>query len=131
MFTESERKACKALIADDVLLMRELLKAILRKLGFSQFHEAENGEDAIRRYEEIKPEILFIDIDMPVKDGWHALTMIRQLDPRVLIVMVSGHDYPEDMQRAAQMGANAYIVKPFSVVNVKDAIDQLVRNDSD
>ena len=79
----------KILICDDSILARKQLKDIIVEHGYQDFLEASNGQEAIDLYKEHKPELVFVDIVMPVKDGVQAIHEIREFDPEANIIVVS------------------------------------------
>lgn len=79
----------KILIVDDALFMRVNLKRILTEAGYKNLLEAENGEVACRLYETEKPDLVLMDISMPVMDGIAALKNIRKQDNTAVVVMCS------------------------------------------
>ena len=118
----------KILIVDDAAFMRMMVKENLKKAGFSDFAEAANGEEAIAQYSSEKPDLVLLDITMPVKDGLTALQEIRELDPSAMVVMCSAMGQENMVIEAIKLGALDFIVKPFkperllqTVKNVLDA----------
>ena len=81
----------KILICDDSILARKQLKDIIVEHGYQDFLEASNGQEAIDLYKEHKPELVFVDIVMPVKDGVQAIHEIREFDPEANIIVVRKH----------------------------------------
>jgi len=103
----------KILIVDDTPFMRLLLKQIIEENGYQVVGEAENGEVAIERYYELKPDLVTMDITMPVMDGIESLKQIKLLDPDAKIVMCTAIDEQERMIQAIELGALEYFIKPF------------------
>ena len=79
----------KVLIVDDAAFMRLSIKTMLERHGFEISGEAENGEEAIAKYKELKPDVVTMDITMPGMSGIEALKAIRQIDPKAKVVVVS------------------------------------------
>ena len=79
----------KILISDDSILSRKQLKDAILRLGTPTFIETSNGQDAIDSYKREKPNLVFLDIVMPVKDGNAAIREIREYDPKAEIIIVS------------------------------------------
>jgi signal transduction histidine kinase/FixJ family two-component response regulator len=104
----------KALIVDDVPANRELLKDLLGELGF-EVYLATNGEEGVRRAKECRPDIVFMDIAMPVMDGMEATRRIRQMPQteRTPVIAVSASVAREDQEGMARAGANAFVGKPI------------------
>jgi two-component system chemotaxis response regulator CheY len=103
----------KILIVDDAAFMRMMVKENLKKAGFAEFAEAGNGEEAIERYETESPDLVLLDITMPVKDGLTALQEIREKDDKAKIVMCSAMGQESLVIEAIKLGALDFIVKPF------------------
>ncbi|MCL2111529.1 MAG: response regulator [Clostridiales bacterium] len=114
----------KIMIVDDAAFMRMMIKENLKKAGFSDFVEAGNGEEAIAVFNEAKPDLVLLDITMPVKDGLAALQEIRANDPGAQIVMCSAIGQEKMVIEAIKMGALDFIVKPFK----PERLVQTVRN---
>ncbi|MCR5474525.1 MAG: response regulator, partial [Lachnospiraceae bacterium] len=73
------------LICDDAAFMRMMIKDILSKNGYNVAGEAENGAKAVEKYNELKPDLVLMDITMPEMDGIHALKKIKEGDPSALV----------------------------------------------
>ena len=106
----------KVMICDDAAFMRMMIKDILTKNGYEIAAEAENGQKAVEKYPEAKPDLVLMDITMPEMDGIEALKKIKALDPGAKIIMCS----------AIQAGAKDFIVKPFQAERVLEAVKKVV-----
>lgn len=104
----------KILICDDSILARKQLKDVVRQCGYENFLEAANGEDAIALYKEHKPQLVFADIVMPIKDGVQVIHEIREFDPEAYIIVVSSVGTSAQLKAAITEGAHDFIQKPFS-----------------
>ena len=121
----------KILIVDDAIFTRKLLSDILIKEGFEITAEAENAPEAIKKYQQFKPDIVTMDIVMPEingLDGLGALRAILKEDPKAKIIMVSAMGQQEIMVEAIQAGAKDFIVKPFQASNIVNSIKKLLNN---
>ena len=103
----------RIMIVDDAAFMRMMIKENLKKVGFSDFVEAGNGEEAVALFLDTKPDLTLLDITMPVKDGLAALQEIREKDPNAKIVMCSAMGQESMVIEAVKLGALDFIVKPF------------------
>lgn len=103
----------KILIVDDAAFMRMMVKDNLKKAGYTDFIEAGNGEEAMARYQEENPDMVLLDITMPIKDGIETLTAIKQLNPQAKVVMCSAMGQESMVVEAIKLGALDFIVKPF------------------
>jgi len=112
----------KVLVADDAAFMRITLKNILTKAGF-EVEEAVDGEDAVRKYKAVRPDIVTMDITMPNKDGLEAAQEIRQAYPDAAIVMCTALGQQNLVRKAVEIGIKDFIVKPFDSERVVNAIN--------
>lgn len=104
----------KILISDDSILARKQLKDYLSAHGLVNFIEASNGQEAIDLYKAEKPDLVFLDIVMPVKDGIAAVTEICEFDKSADIVMVSSVGTQAQLKLAIEAGAKDFIQKPLN-----------------
>lgn len=116
----------KILIVDDAAFMRMMLKDILTKGGHEVVGEAENGLVAIQKYQELKPDIVTMDITMPEMEGVEAVREIKKKDANAKIVMCSAMGQQGMVVQAIQAGAKDFIVKPFQGDRVLDAIRRAI-----
>lgn len=113
------------LIVDDSQFMRRMLKGIIEPLGFT-VTEAENGLDAIDKYQILKPDLVTMDITMPEMDGIEAVKAIKDIDPDANIVMISAMGQKSYVQEAIRYGAKDFVVKPFERERVYAAFEKIV-----
>ena len=104
----------KILISDDSILSRKQLKDAILRLGTPTFIETSNGQDAIESYKREKPNLVFLDIVMPVKDGNAAIREIREYDPKAEIIIVSSVGTQAQLKAAIESGAKDFIQKPMN-----------------
>ncbi len=104
----------KILIGDDSILARKQLKDILSSLGGRNFLDASNGQEVIDIYKEKSPEVVFLDIVMPVKDGNTAIAEIMEYDPQADIIIVSSVGTQSQLKQAIQLGAKDFLQKPLN-----------------
>jgi two-component system chemotaxis response regulator CheY len=116
----------KVLIVDDAAFMRLVLKSMLEKNGFTVVGEAENGRAAIKQYEELKPDIVTMDITMPEKDGVQALKEIKAFDPNARVIMVSAMGQEGFIKESILLGAKYFIVKPFREEHVIMIMNKII-----
>ncbi|MBB6452913.1 two-component system chemotaxis response regulator CheY [Salirhabdus euzebyi] len=112
----------KVLIVDDAAFMRMMIKDILVKNDFEVVGEAQDGNQAVEKYKELKPDLVTLDITMPEKDGITALKEIKGLDPSANVIMCSAMGQQAMVIDAIQAGAKDFIVKPFQADRVIEAI---------
>ncbi|MDR3354949.1 MAG: response regulator [Synergistaceae bacterium] len=114
--------ATRVLIVDDAAFMRMMLRDILAKNGFEIAGEAENGKTAVQMYNELKPDVVTMDITMPEMDGIAAVKEIKAADPEAKVVMVSAMGQQAMVIEAIRSGAADFIVKPFQPDRVLEAL---------
>ncbi len=114
------------LICDDSILARKQLKDIINSLGSPTILEAANGQLAIDMYKEHKPNLAFVDIVMPVKDGNAAITEIIAYDPDATIFVASSVGTQSELKKALEAGASDFIQKPIDKDQVIDLIKKHV-----
>jgi two-component system chemotaxis response regulator CheY len=115
----------RLLIVDDAVIMRMRIREIAREAGWTIVGEAANGQEAVARYRELTPDLVTLDIVMPVKDGVTALREIRQQDPRARIIMVSAVDQREKLMECIRLGALDFVVKPFNKSGLQDVLSRV------
>ncbi len=103
----------KVLIVDDAAFMRFTIKAMLVKNGIEVIGEAENGVTGIKKYQELKPDVVTMDITMPDLSGIEALAEIIKFDPKAKVIMLSAMGQEGMVRDAMLQGAFSFIVKPF------------------
>ncbi len=112
----------KILIVDDAAFMRMMIKDILTKNGYEIVGEAENGQVAVDKYKDLKPDLVTMDITMPEMDGIAAVKAIKSLDSGACIIMCSAMGQQSMVIDAIQAGAKDFIVKPFQPERVLEAV---------
>lgn len=108
----------KVLIVDDAAFMRMSLKQMLERNGYEVVGEAENGMAGVKKYTELKPDIVTMDITMPVMDGIHALKAIKEIDPLSNVIVISALGQEPYVREAIISGAKGFILKPFKEEHV-------------
>jgi len=112
----------KVLIVDDAAFMRMMIKDILEKNGYEVVGEAQNGVEAVEKYEELSPDLVTMDITMPEMDGIEALKKIQEINPEATVIMCSAMGQQAMVIDAIQAGAKDFIVKPFQAERVLEAV---------
>ncbi len=120
--------AIKVLVVDDAMFMRSMIKDILNNSGkFNVVAEASNGLEAIDCYRNAKPDLVTMDIVMPVMDGIEATKEILKINPAAKIVMVSALGQEPLVIESIAAGARDFIVKPFSPEKVLKVLEQVAK----
>jgi two-component system, chemotaxis family, chemotaxis protein CheY len=119
---EREPGMARVLVVDDAVFMRKMVSDALAKGGHEIVGEAGNGQEAIERYQELKPEVTTLDITMPEMDGIAALKAILDLDPAARVFMCSALGQESKVLEAVKAGARDFVVKPFQAERVLEAV---------
>ena len=114
------------LVCDDAAFMRMMIKDILTKNGYNVAGEAENGAKAVEKYNEVKPDLVLMDITMPEMDGIQALKKIKENDPSASVIMCSAMGQQAMVIESIQSGARDFIVKPFQADRVLEAVQKVL-----
>ncbi|MED3660408.1 response regulator [Ureibacillus sp. FSL K6-8385] len=116
----------RILVVDDAAFMRMMIKDILTKNGYEVVGEAADGMQAVEKYNELRPDLVTMDITMPEMDGITALKKIKELDPNAVVIMCSAMGQQAMVIDAIQAGAKDFIVKPFQADRVIEAIQKAI-----
>ncbi|MDO4800178.1 MAG: response regulator [Bacillota bacterium] len=114
------------MVVDDAAFMRMMIKDVLTKNGFEIVGEAENGQKAIEKYKELRPELVIMDITMPEVDGIQAVKEIKAFDPAAKVIMCSAMGQQAMVIESIQAGAKDFIVKPFQADRVIEAVKKVL-----
>jgi two-component system chemotaxis response regulator CheY len=112
------------MIVDDSLIMVKKLEAIVHELGHKVTRACQSGEDAVRDYSHVKPDVVMMDITMPGIDGIEATTQIRAAHPDARVVMVTSHGQEGMVLGALKAGAMGYVLKPVAKDKLAAMIDR-------
>lgn len=111
----------KILVVDDAMFMRTKASRLLTSEGY-QVVEAANGAEAIERFKAEKPDLVLMDITMPVLDGIRALKAIRSLDENAKVIIVTALGQRSRVLEAIRAGAKDFVVKPFQPDKLMEAV---------
>lgn len=114
----------RVLLADDESHIRSLMKAVIKTLGYDVIAEAVNGSEAVDLCVKEKPDLLLMDINMPVKTGIEALKEIVSLCPKTCVIMLSSVSDMESVQEAIEAGATHFIRKDTPIAEMKTIITE-------
>ncbi len=118
--------AKQIMITDDALFMRVMLKTILVGGGYSVTHEANNGQEAVALYRAHKPDLVLMDITMPLMDGITAVKEIKSEFPDCKIVMCTAMGQKNMVVDAIRAGAKDFIIKPFQAERVLESVKKVI-----
>ena len=118
----------KLMIADDEPLIRRGIKQLidLSSLQIGEIHEASTGEEALKVFEEFKPEIVLMDINMPKIDGLSVAKKIKSINPDTKIAIITGYNYFDYAQTAIKIGVEDYILKPVTKSEIEALLVKVV-----
>ena len=116
----------KIIIVDDSRILRKILNATLTEAGHEIVGEAGNGEEVLNLLEQVTPDLITLDITMPVMDGLTALKLIKEKYTAIKVVMVSAAGQKNKVMEALKAGASDFLQKPFEPEDVKRVVYKLV-----
>ena len=116
----------RILVVDDAAVMRFMIGKIITAGGYEVVGEAGSGSEAVRKYKDLKPDLVTMDINMP-ESGIGALKSIREYDPDAKIIICSAMGQKHLITEAMQAGAVDFILKPFEDVQILEAIGRVLK----
>ena len=114
----------RVLVVDDAAFMRKMVTDALSGGGHEIVGEAGNGVEALSRYQELRPDVMTLDITMPEKDGLAALKEIIAVDPGAKVIMCSALGQESKVLESIKLGAKDFVVKPFQPDRVLSAVEK-------
>jgi DNA-binding NarL/FixJ family response regulator len=124
-----KRATLRILVADDHESVRKGVCVILGTRGDIEVCEAANGREAIDKAQELKPDLIILDITMPVLNGIDAAEILRKTMPHVPILFLSMHQSRQIITEAQRIGVRGYVKKSDAAVTLLNAVDALLRNE--
>lgn len=122
----------RVMVVDDSKAMRKMLISLLIRAGYKIAAVAENGEEAVKFYKEQNPDVVTMDIAMPIKDGIQAVEEIVSYDPTARVIMISSQGQENRVYESIKAGAKNFIIKPIKVEKFLEVItDVCPIDDSD
>ena len=116
----------RVLIIDDSAFMVSMLTEILEKAGYDVAGTAANGAEGFEKYQELQPDLVLLDIVMPVQDGIDTLKQIRSHDTQAKVVMLSAVSTAASTKSSLELGAVGFIAKPFQPTHLFEVLAQAV-----
>ena len=116
----------RILMVDDSRTSRKILRKILEEGGHEVVGEATDGRAGVELYSSLKPDIVTLDITMPVLDGIEALRQIKELDENAKVVMVTSAGQKSKMVEAVRHGAVEFVMKPFQSEQLLSVMEKVV-----
>ena len=114
------------LLVDDEPHIRKYVSLILRQLGTPTLHEAGNGAEAIEAYSRINPDLVLLDVNMPIMDGIETLTKLKEIDPDCVVIMLTSLANRQTIDQAIELGASNYIRKDTSRDEISKALAETI-----
>ncbi len=122
---------CRILLADDHDIVRRGLRTLLEsKPGFEVCGEARTGREAVAKTQELKPDVVVMDISMPELNGLDATLQIRKTMPQAKVVIITQHDSEELIRQVANIGARGYVLKTDSEKDLVNAVTAVCQHQS-
>jgi two-component system, chemotaxis family, chemotaxis protein CheY len=117
----------KILVTDDSKMARKMvIKTLTENIeGDLEIFEAQNGQEALDIYKEVSPKIVFLDLTMPIMDGFTALEKIKEFDANAKVVVISADIQKLSMDRVLQLGAFNFVKKPIDSEKMKQIFEKL------
>src|SRR2546426_1782486 len=119
------------LLVDDHQLLRQALRRAMEEAGFEVVGEAGDGQEAVRLARELHPDLVLMDVTMPVLDGIGATRQVRACSPESRIVILTMHGEEDVVDKALRAGAVAYLVKDCTTEQVAETLAQVAAGDTD
>ncbi len=123
---ETDYENNSVLIVDDDSSIRSYIRSVMNSLGVGKIIEASNGKDCLSHYQKSKTDIIFLDINMPDKNGVSVLKEILNVDENARVVMVSGDSTFDNVKTSIASGAKGFIAKPFTGKKFIDTMAKIV-----
>ena len=123
----TQKRKPRVLLADDELHIRALMKAVIKSINGEIVAEAANGQEAIDLFNEHKPDLMLLDINMPIKTGEEALEEVIRKYPNALVIMLSSLSDAKSVEKCMKFGSSNFIRKDTPLDKMKDIIEQTWR----
>ncbi len=112
------------MLVDDSRIITRTLSKIMHNSRINVVGIASNGEEAVTMYQELQPDIVTMDITMPIMNGIEALKAIKEFDDKARVIMITSHGEERLVMDAISFGAKGYILKPITPLKVKQALQK-------
>jgi len=117
----------RVFLIDDSRTMRTIQRNVLGQIGLSEVEEAVDGQDALNKFPQVKPELVLVDWNMPNMDGIQFVKAVRALGSTVPIIMVTTEAEKTKVVEAIKSGVNGYVVKPFTPDTLRQKIEEVTK----
>lgn len=116
----------RVLVVDDAVFMRKTISGALLEAGFEVAGEAKTGVEAVKKYKELNPDVVTMDITMPDMDGINAIKKIKEYDPNCYIIVISAMGQDDMVKEALVAGAKNFLVKPLKMETIVDTLKRVI-----
>ena len=125
----AQKSVLRFLIVDDFSTMRRIIRGLLKEAGYVEADEAEDGQVGLQKLYGTQFDFVITDINMPNMNGLEMLANMKQDEKLkgIPVLMITAEASKEDVLRAAQIGADGYIVKPFSKATLEEKISRILK----
>ena len=117
--------AITVLVVDDSKTSRKMLSDVLTRMGLEVIGEAVNGEEGFLKYKELRPDIVTMDITMPVMNGLESLILIKHADENAKVVMITAAGQKNKLMQAVKAGAEEFLTKPLEEEEIRRVIGEI------
>jgi two-component system chemotaxis response regulator CheY len=117
----------KILIVDDSPVARAIIKKCLPKDRDFELTEANNGQEGVQKFKEVRPDLTFLDLTMPVMDGFDALKVIKEEDNLAVVMVLSSDIQNKTVEKVVTLGADMVIPKPPSAESIQEALTKAAK----
>ncbi len=117
----------KILIVDDSSVARAIVKKCLPKDRDFELTEASNGQEGVQKFKEVRPDLTFLDLTMPVMDGFGALKAIKEEDNLAVVMVLSSDIQNKSVEKVITLGADMVIPKPPSAESIQEALTKAAK----
>lgn len=117
--------AYTVLVVDDSKTSRKILSDVLTRMGLEVIGEAVNGEEGFLKYKELRPDIVTMDITMPVMNGLESLLLIKHEDANAKVVMITAAGQKNNLMQAVKAGAEEFLTKPLEEEEIRRVIGEI------
>lgn len=118
----------RILLADDHVVVRQGLKSLIERHGFVVVGEAGDGQEVLRQAESLRPDIVIMDISMPVFNGLDASQELRRAFPKIKTILLTQHNENQYVAKALEVGVKGYVLKSQAASELIDAIQKVMQN---
>lgn len=122
-------KEAKVLICDDSMMVRKKMRLLLTDYGFENIFDAVNGKQAVEKFVEINPDLIFMDIVMPEMTGVEALKLIKASSPETKVIMATSVGTEGNLAEAIKYGATDFLQKPVDEEQLTKLLDNVFKGE--